>query len=135
MSAVAPELDQAERVAQPREERRESNWLAAGLPVNANPLVLSSSYLVCQGGSTLLGLVVYNSDASTTYVQVFDASSLPAEGDVPYMVWALPTLSTLSLSWMPQGRRFDRGCWIVNSSTDTTKTLGGAYLLIDAQYV
>lgn len=116
------------------EEREESLWVASGLPVNANPVVLSASFLAFTGGGRLSDLVVYNSDTATTYVQLFDSQAIPADGLVPYMVWQLPTLSTLTLEWR-RPKLFQRGCWIINSSTDTTKTLGAAKLLIDVSYV
>lgn len=117
------------------EKRAESLAQAFGTPVNANPPGLVASFLAFAPSGTLLGLTVYNSNAATRYVQIFDAGALPADGTVPRLVWQLPTLNTLTVSFDPVGRWFQRGCWIVNSTTDTTKTLSGADLLIDVQYV
>lgn len=122
------------------EMRLRGEWRASGLPVNANPQVLSSSYLAAGAGSRLLGFTAYNSDSSSTYVQIFDSPTLPANGAVPIMVWQVPANGTLAVNWvstdwLPQGRLFQRGMFIVNSSTDTTKTLGSAKLLLDVQYV
>lgn len=117
------------------ETRERSLWLSYGLPVNANPGVLSAQFLAFSGGGHLLGLTVYNSNAATRYVQIHDTQDAPANGAVPRLVWQLPTLNTLAASWTPQSRYFQRGCWVVNSSTDTTLTLSGADLIIDVQYV
>jgi hypothetical protein len=81
----------------------------------------------------LMGFSVYNSKASSQYIQLHDAAALPADTTVPAMVWAIPAKSTLTVSFGEVGRPCLTGIVICNSSTDATKTLGSADCLIDVQ--
>ena len=122
-------------VAEERDTR--DGEIAPLLPSNASRGLLVSSLLVVAGQCRLLGFSVFNSNAATRYILLFDAPSagVPANGAVPLMAWQVPSLSTLDISYTDPGRIFDRGCWIVNSTTSTTLTIGSADQLIDAQYV
>lgn len=97
-------------------------------------MALVADFQVFTGSARLTDLSVYNSGASTVYVQLFDAAAVPADGATPVMVWELGSKTTLALEW-GKGRFFEDGCVVVGSTTDTTKTLAGATLFVDAEYV
>lgn len=69
---------------------------------------------------------VTNATAATRYVQLFNATALPADATVPDMI-PVPIIggATMSISF-PEGRYFGTGlCWC-SSTTQATKTIGGA---------
>lgn len=103
-------------------------------PFNYSSPRLQASAVVKSGPGKLFGLTVTNTKASTQYVQIFDASTLPAEGAVPVLAALLPASDALGLSWLP-ARTFLTGCVVCNSSTQGTKTLGSADCLFDVQFV
>lgn len=99
---------------------KSSSGLAASLVVSANPAVL-------------YGLTVYNGKASSQYVQIHDAASLPANGVTPvFPPIKLDTGETKALDF-PEGRNFATGIVVCNSSTADTKTIGSADCMFDAQ--
>lgn len=113
----------------------EGELQASGLPRNAFTPVLAASELVKAGPGTLYGFTVYSSNAGTQYIQLFDARTLPADGAVPLLNFPVTTKTTLGVDWGTTGRWFERGIFICNSSTDTTKTIGSADCLFDVQYI
>jgi hypothetical protein len=103
-------------------------------PLNIHSQTLAASLVVKTGPGVLFGFSVYNSKVSAQFVQVFDASILPADGAIPAAVFTVATVANLVRTWLP-GRTFTTGCVICNSSTAATKTIGSADLFIDAQYL
>lgn len=87
------------------------------------------------GPKVLARADLYNSSGGTIYAQLF-AKDGPAEGAVPIRNWAIPTLTTLVLDFGPNGDTSPyaqdadgtarKGCTIVFSSTQNTKTLVAA---------
>lgn len=59
-------------------------------PFNYSSPRLQSSAVVKTGPGKLFGLTVTNTKASAQYVQLFDASSVPAEGAVPVLAVSVP---------------------------------------------
>lgn len=102
-------------------------------PISDAPAKLSASYLAT-GYLRVYGFTVYNSNAAAQFIQVFNASSLPADTAVPSMVFNLPTKQTLAVYYGEMGRLFTRGIVLCNSSTDTTKTIGAADCFFDVEY-
>ena len=90
--------------------------------------------VVVSGNLRVYGFVVYNTKASAQYLNVFDASELPADNAVPAFSWALAANSGVQLNFTSAGRHFPVGLVLCNSSTDTKKTLGAADCLFDVQY-
>ena len=62
------------------------------------------------------------------------AMAAASEGAAPVVVAKVAADSSFSMDWGPQGRVFDNGCYICNSSTRATKTIGSADCWFDAQY-
>jgi hypothetical protein len=102
-------------------------------PENGRGPALAAS-LVITGQLRVYGFTVYSSSASSQYVLMFDASTLPADTQVPIV--ALPILANNQVSayYGKSGRVFNRGIVLCNSTTDTTKTLGSANCFFDIQY-
>lgn len=108
---------------------------AAGLPLNCHSNAYEASRLVKGGPGYLFGFTVYNSKGSGQFVQVHDSAVLPAEGAVPEVFFDIATVVAKAVQWLPLGRAFQRGIYLVNSSTGPTKTIGSADCFFDAQYI
>lgn len=94
---------------------------------NAASLVASSS------SAYLCGLTVYNSSASTQFIQVHDAASLPSDTAVPEVSFEVPATSSRALDYGVNPRKFFTGIVVCNSSTQPTKTIGSADCWFDVQ--
>jgi hypothetical protein len=103
------------------------------VPTNFYPPRLAAS-IVVPGHILVYGYEVYNSNGSTQYVLMFDASALPADAAVPILAQNAATKTLVGNSWTPQGREFLEGFVLCNSSTDTAKTIGAADCFFDVQY-
>ena len=103
------------------------------LPTNFNRGVKLAS-IVLPGHLVVYGFVVYNTKASSQFLNVFDSATLPADTAVPLFSWALTANTGVGFSWAPQGREFLQGLTLCNSSTDATKTIGSADCFFDVQY-
>lgn len=106
-----------------------------GLPLSATTPALTASLAVFIGQGRLLGISVSNTKTSAQFIQVFDASSLPADNAVPLISVDIATVIAKAIAFDPYGRWFEQGCFVCNSSTQGTKTLGSADCLFDAQYI
>ena len=102
-------------------------------PISDAPGKLASSY-IATGFLRVYGITVYNSSASSQYILLFDASSLPVDTAVPRMAFPIAGTSNLGLYYGEMGRLFQRGLVLCNSSTDTTKTIGSANCFFDVEY-
>jgi hypothetical protein len=100
---------------------------------NQNSGALAASKVASVNNAMLLGFSVYNSKASTQYIQLYDAASVPADAVVPLMTWVVPANSTLSVQYEGVGRPCLTGIVLCNSSTAATKTLGSADCIFDIQ--
>ena len=104
------------------------------VPLNIHSNAYEASRVVKTGTGILYGFTVYSSKVSAQFIQVFDASTLPADGAIPGPFFTVSAASNLGVNWLP-GRTFQNGCVIVNSSTGPTKTIGSADCWFDAQYI
>ena len=104
------------------------------LPLNHYSIALAASMVVKTGPGILYGLTVTNTKASAQFVQVFDASALPADGAVPLFSKSVAAADATGFNWLP-GRTFLVGIVICNSSTSGSKTIGSADCLFDVQFV
>ena len=102
-------------------------------PLNFNVGALRNS-IVVPGRLVVYGFTVYNTKASAQYLNVFDGSTLTADGAVPLFSWPLAANSGVGFGWQPNGRQFQGGLVLCNSSTDATKTIGSADCFFDVQF-
>lgn len=93
--------------------------------------VAASSLSVSALPARLFSLVVQNTGAAQ-YVQIFDASSLPADGAVPKVSLSLAATASSGPFNFGDGIPFTRGIQVCNSSTAATKTIGSANCLFTA---
>lgn len=103
-------------------------------PLNTHSIAYATSLIVKSGPGILFGFTVYSSRTTAQFIQVFDSSTLPADGAIPELVIAIPASSDRELNWIP-GRTFRVGIVLVNSSTGATKTIGSADCFFDAQFL
>lgn len=108
--------------------------LLALQPFNIHSIAYEASRIVKAGPGILFGFTVYNSNAATQFLQVFDQFTVPVEGAAPAALFTVAGASTFAAQWLP-GRTFTTGCIIVNSSTGPTKTIGAADCWFDCQYL
>lgn len=113
-------------------------WLGQlpdGTPYNSTSVALEASHFVSAGACRVFGFTVTSTKASGQFVQVFDASTLPADGAIPLLSIDIPTATAKGLDFGMSGRWFYRGVWLCNSTTQGSKTIGAADCLFDAQYL
>lgn len=103
-------------------------------PLNVSSPGLEASRIVKTGKGILFGFTVLNTNAAARFIQIFDRSSLPSDGAVPDFVISVAASSSGGVNWIP-GRTFHTGCFICNSTTAATKTIGSADSFFDVQYV
>lgn len=123
-------VEQVERV-------KPGTWALAppyGYPLNASSQAPVNSIVIAGGRGHLFGFWGYNRNAVAQFLLLFDSDTLPADGAIPAAVLKVAGSSNFSAFFGSIGRAFDRGIVICNSSTDTTKTIGAADLIIDVQY-
>ena len=87
---------------------------------------LVASLVVKTVSGRLFRLFVTNNNAATRYIQIFDATALPADGAVPNLVAIIPAATTNILDLGIYGRPFANGIVVCNSTTLATKTIGSA---------
>ena len=104
-----------------------------GGPLNYNEGALRNA-IVLPGRVVVYGFTVYNTKASAQYLNVFDANTIPAEGAVPLFSWPLAAHTGVGFGYQPNGRQFQTGLVLCNSSTDATKTIGSADCQFDVQF-
>lgn len=102
---------------------------------NATTTALAASLVVKASAGVLYKVTGVNTLGSTQYIQVHNATSLPADGAVPAVCIAVATGATFDIDFGPRGRTFSAGIVVSNSTTVATKTIGSANCWIDAQYV
>lgn len=83
-----------------------------------------ASHVLATGPATLLSLLGYNSKASAQFIQIHDAASLPANGEVPAITFLVAATSNFNLAAVLRGMKFANGIVVCNSSTGPTKTIG-----------
>jgi len=105
--------------------------MAGALNFNIGKLTNS---IVVPGRICVYGFTVYSTNASAQKILCFDANSVPADTAVPLFAWAVSANSGVGFAFPPQGRQFQTGLVLCNSSTDATKTIGAADTFFDVQF-
>jgi hypothetical protein len=102
-------------------------------PLNFSAGKLAASVVV-PGRIVVYGITIYNSNAAAQFIQFFDGSQVPADAAVPLFVWNLAAHSGVGFGWQPNGRQWQTGLVVCNSSTETAKTIGTADCFFDVQF-
>lgn len=107
---------------------------STNLPLNSTSRALEASRVIKSGTGLLYGFTVTNTKNATQFVQVFDASTVPADNAIPLFSKLLPAGDATGFAWIP-ARVFLVGIVVCNSSTVDKKTIGSADCLFDVQFV
>lgn len=107
--------------------------LGQGYQDNATSTAYEASRVCKNKGGVLYGITGYNSKASTQFIQVHDAATLPADTAVPVIIMSVAASTPFSLDLGTRGRYFTNGIVVCNSSTGPTKTIGSADCWFDVQ--
>jgi hypothetical protein len=102
---------------------------------SANSGALAASLVVKPTSGLLYGFTVTSTNVAAQFIQVFDASSLPANAAVPLFAFNVAAASYIAFSWMPYPRAFRNGLVLCNSTTQGSKTIGAADCIFDVQYL
>lgn len=103
----------------------------AGQSGNTNALTevdstaLAASLVIKNGAGRLYRLSGVNTGPAQ-YIQVFNATSAPANGTAPILLCYAPSFSNFSFDLGNFGKYFSTGITVTNSTTAATKTLGSA---------
>lgn len=84
-----------------------------------------ASHVIKTGPGVLILLEGYNSGGDQ-FIQLHNATSLPANAAVPTLTFYVPAGDNFSLAVPSDGMKFTTGIVVCNSSTANTKTIGGA---------
>lgn len=101
---------------------------------NSNSAGLVSSLVIKASAGNLYMLNGYNNAAGSQFIQIHNTASVPGNGSVPILTFAVPANSNFSFDWGVYGRRFSTGITVTNSSTAGTLTIGANNCWFDAQY-
>lgn len=83
---------------------------------------------------TVYSIFGYNAKTTDQFVQLLDSATLPADTTVPDISFKVDALSNFALDLGEKGVAFASGIVACNSSTQPTKTIGGADCWFNVQY-
>lgn len=102
-----------------------ASGVAAGASI-VSSTAQENSHVIKSSPGTLFSLVGVNNKASLQYIQIFNATSAPADGSAPVYTFPVPAATPFSLDVPIVGMPFTTGIYVCNSSTLATKTIGSA---------
>ena len=102
---------------------------------NATTTAYATNLVVKATAGTLYVVTGFNSKTTGQFIQIHDATALPADASVPKIIFYVAGNSNFSFDLGEYGRAFANGIVICNSSTGPTKTIGAADCWFDVQYV
>ena len=104
-------------------------------PLNVASPSLEASRVISTQDCTVYGITVFNNHTESLFVQVFDATTVPAEGAlVNADIWKVQPNQVGMIDYGDQGKRFSVGAVVLLSSTGATKTIAGNVGLFFARY-
>lgn len=104
-------------------------------PLNAQSAALEASRVISTHACTIYGITVFNGHTESLFIQVFDATTVPAEGTlVNADLWKVQPNQVAMIDYGDQGKRFTVGAVVLLSSTGSTKTIAGNVGLFFARY-
>lgn len=119
---------------QTAQTKRVPDATAAYAPTNATTTVLSNNLVIKNTSGTLFSFSCHNNKNQAQYIQLHNATALPADGSVPVFVFKINSDTSIFIEWSVFGRHFTNGIVICNSSTVATKTIGVNDCFFDVQY-
>lgn len=99
---------------------------------NATTAAYANSLIASATPASLAGITIYNSSASTQFIQFHDSATLPADTAAPKFFIEVLSGSSRMIEFL-RPREFVNGIVVCNSSTATTKTIGSADCWFDVQ--
>jgi len=106
------------------------------IPINSTTSVAyENSRIAKSGAGTLFGFTVYNSLASSQFIQLHNANAVPADAALPLISFTVAGSSNLGVYFGASGRFFTQGIVLCNSTTANSKTIGAANCWFDVQYI
>ncbi len=103
-------------------------------PSNVTSTAYEASHLIKASAGTLYSLTGYNSKTSAQFIQVHNATAVPADTAVPVVIFSVPASSNFAFE-LQRGRVMSTGIAVCNSSTGPTKTLGATDVWFDVQFI
>ena len=101
---------------------------------NSSSTALAASLIIKAGAGNLYVLTGYNDHTAGQFIQLFNSTTLPADGVAPVITFYVSAKSNFSLDFGVYGRYFGTGIVACNSTTAATKTIGAANCWFDAQH-
>jgi hypothetical protein len=103
-------------------------------PYHARSGGYEASHIVIRGEGRLYRLSGFSAKTSAQFIQLHDASEVPADGTAPELVITVEASSEFAIDFGEGGRGFYDGIVVCNSSTGPTKTAGAADCWFDVVY-